>query len=120
MGVLTDSYALLERRLTTNTSIKLPSPAPITITHQTTAHSRSRLSRQSHTARAQVQEEEDLDADAEGEEDMAEEDGEEDSTLYCLCHEKSYGDVSDLILFRRGFYKTLKLRQRLADIVLCR
>jgi chromatin modification-related protein YNG2 len=85
---------LLERRLTTTTSIKLPSPAPISISHQSASHSRSRLSRQSHTTRAQIQEEEDLDADAEGEDDIAEEDGEEDLTLYCFCHKQSYGDVS--------------------------
>lgn len=120
MGILTDGCVFPERRLTTNTSIKLPSPAPITIAHQSTAHSRSRLSRHSYTARGQVQEEDDLDADAEGEEDIGEEDGEEDSTLYCFCHEKSYGDVSDLILFRRRFCKTFEVRQRLADIILCR
>ncbi|KAF9478668.1 hypothetical protein BDN70DRAFT_835664 [Pholiota conissans] len=83
-----------KRRLTTTTSIKLPSPAPIgTPSHQAGSHSRSRLSRQSHTARTQVQEEEDLDADAEGEEDIGEEDGEEDLTLYCFCHKQSYGDM---------------------------
>lgn len=87
----------LERRLTTTTSIKLPSPAPISISHQSASHSRSRLSRQSHTTRAQIQEEEDLDADAEGEDDVAEEDGEEDLTLYCFCHKQSYGDVSEFL-----------------------
>ncbi|KAF8166967.1 hypothetical protein BJ912DRAFT_1001801 [Pholiota molesta] len=81
-----------KRRLTTTTSIKLPSPAPISISHQSASHSRSRLSRQSHTTRAQIQEE-DLDADAEGEDDIAEEDGEEDLTLYCFCHKQSYGDM---------------------------
>ncbi|KAF8961105.1 hypothetical protein BDZ97DRAFT_1830343 [Flammula alnicola] len=82
-----------KRRLTTNTSIKLPSPAPVSVAHPSTTHARSRLSRQSHIARVQQQEEEDLDADAEGEEDIGEEDGEEDLTLYCFCHKQSYGDM---------------------------
>ncbi|KAF8806250.1 hypothetical protein BYT27DRAFT_7191566 [Phlegmacium glaucopus] len=85
-----------KRRLTTTTSIKLPSPAPMipsTTHHTATTHSRSRLSRQSHAVRVQQQEEEDLDADADGDEDVEGDDAEEDLTLYCFCHKQSYGDM---------------------------
>jgi len=83
-----------ERKLTTNTSIKLPSPVPISLVHQsTTTHTRSRLSRSTR-----VQQEEDLDADAEGDEDVEGEDGEDDTTLYCFCHKQSFGDVWMLLI----------------------
>jgi len=85
-----------KRRLTTTTSIKLPSPAPMipsTTHHTANSHSRSRLSRQSHTVRVQQQEEEDIDADADGDEDVEGDDAEEDLTLYCFCHKQSYGDM---------------------------
>ncbi|KAF8914323.1 hypothetical protein CPB84DRAFT_1758980 [Gymnopilus junonius] len=84
-----------KRRLTTNTSIKLPSPVPASVARESASHSRSRLSRQSQTSHLQQrrQEEEDLDADAEGEEDLEGEDVDDDTTLYCLCHKQSYGDM---------------------------
>ena len=81
-----------ERRITTNTSLKLSSPAPPSTLG---TGSRSRVSRQARIA----EEEEDLDPeadiDAEGEDDPEGEDAEEeDTTLYCFCHKQSYGDVN--------------------------
>ncbi|KAF9534597.1 hypothetical protein CPB83DRAFT_842582 [Crepidotus variabilis] len=81
-----------KRRLTTNTSIKLPSPAPSIVPQSSTSTvSRSRLSR---LARMQMDEEEvEPEPDAEGDEEFEGEDAEEDSTLYCFCHKQSYGDM---------------------------
>ena len=85
--------SLSERRLTTNTSLKISSPAPLATLGATA--SRSRVSKQTRIA----EEEEDLDpeadADAEGEDDPEGEDAEEeDTTLYCFCNKQSYGDVN--------------------------
>ena len=77
-----------ERRITTNTAMKLSSP---TRGSTPQAVSRSRPPRQAQMIEP---EDEDLDADAEGEEDYEAEDAEEDSTLYCFCNKQSYGDVS--------------------------
>ena len=78
-------FCFSERRITTNTAIKLSSPARGS-TPQVTL--RSRPSRQ-----AQVPEHDDLDADAEGEEDYEGEDAEEDSTSYCFCNNQGSGEV---------------------------
>ena len=83
-----DKPFFTERRITTNTALKLSSPAR---GFAPQAMSRSRPSRQAQI----IEPEEDfLDADAEGEEDYEAEDAEEDSTLYCFCNKQSYGDVS--------------------------
>ena len=39
--IMKSDTCISERRLTTNTSIKLPSPAPISVAHHSTSHSRS-------------------------------------------------------------------------------
>ncbi|KAF9057826.1 hypothetical protein BJ165DRAFT_1423769 [Panaeolus papilionaceus] len=80
-----------KRKITTNTSIKLPSPAPIS-SLPTSSHFRSRASRSNQVIRIPQQEDE-LDQDADGDEDLEGEDAEEDLTLYCFCHKQSYGDM---------------------------
>jgi len=80
-----------KRRLTTTTSIKLPSPAPVQPLSGS-IHPRSRLSRQV-TLKDVEESEPDADADAEGEEDIEGEDAEDDSTPYCFCRKQSYGDM---------------------------
>jgi hypothetical protein len=83
-----------ERRLTSNTAMKLSSPTRGS-TPQTV--SRSRPPRQAQIIEP---EDDDLDADAEGEEEYEAEDAEEDSTLYCFCKKQSYGDVSTHIFVK--------------------
>jgi len=77
--------SLTERRITTNTAMKLSSP---TRGSTPQAVSRSRPPRHAQMI------DDDPDADAEGEEEYEAEDAEEDSTLYCFCKKQSYGDVS--------------------------
>ncbi len=87
-----------ERRITTNTSLKLSSPAPAATLGATTP--RSRVSRQARIAEEEDDLDPEADADAEGEDDPEGEEGdEEDTTLYCFCHKQSYGDVNRYVSF---------------------
>jgi chromatin modification-related protein YNG2 len=85
---------MLERRLGSQTSIKLPSPAPAqSVGVGGAGYARSRLSRQIHPPRAV-----DDGGDAEGEEEEGEEeegegDDVEDKQIYCFCQKLSYGEV---------------------------